>query len=172
MELEAKTKKRLISPAGAGLVAICFFLPWFRGCDEEISGAQLAYYEGEYELWLVLVFSLAIVMGFYVYDKRNDLLKFKPIAFACALSTSLLMVIKLVEKKFYDIMEMDILYGSVGAMLGVVLSLAGLSFWEGADKTVPVTEVVMPPDSWTCGCGHRNYPSTNVCQNCLEVHED
>lgn len=166
MEHKQKDKKRFISPAGAGLAAICFFLPWFRGCDEDLSGAQIAY-NGEYEVWLVLAYSLAIVIGFVVYEKRNELLKFKPIAFALVLSSNLLIVIKMIEKKFYDIMEMDILYGSVGALVSALVSLGGLYYWK--ETNVPFIKEEMPPESWTCDCGHRNYPSAYVCQNCLKV---
>lgn len=37
---DKKDSKRFISPGGAGLAAICFFLPWLRGCGQDISGAN------------------------------------------------------------------------------------------------------------------------------------
>ncbi len=124
MEQKEKDSKRFISPGGAGLAAICFSLPWFRGCGQDISGAQIAS-NGGHEFWLILIAAVAIVGGFFVFDGQNNLKKLKPFALVGAILALLIMVLKFIQVK-QDAGDMiEILPGSVGTILGLLAVSCG-----------------------------------------------
>ena len=134
MEQKEKDSKRFITPAGAGLAAICFFLPWIRACGQDITGVQIANH-GESVLWLVLIAAIAIVGGFFIYEGQNNLKKLKPLAVVGALLSLLILLIKYAQVKG----EVEIQYGAVGTLIGFVSSLFGLQFLE---DTVPTGEAI------------------------------
>ncbi len=170
MEQKQKDNKRFISPGGAGLAAICFFLPWLKACGQDVSGIQIAN-QGESALWLVLLSAIAIVVAFFIYDGQNNLKKLKPIVISGAGISLLILLLKYssLKKQAGGMGGMfEIEFGSIGTVLGFIASLVGIQFLE---ETIPnvalATPEVMPPDSWTCRCGRVNYPSANACQHCL-----
>lgn len=130
MEQKEKDSKRFISPGGAGIAAICFFLPWFRACGQEISGLKLAT-SGDYLLWLTLVSAIAIIGGFIAFDRQIGLKKLKPLALVSAILGLLIMLFKLIQLKQEGGDMVGILPGYVGSVLGFIVSIVGLQFWKG-----------------------------------------
>lgn len=127
MKQKGKDNKRFITPSGAGLAAICFFLPWIRACGRDMSGVQIAN-NGESALWLVLLAAIAIVVVFFVYDSRNNLRKLKPIAICGAGLSLLILIIKYaqIKNRSGDMVEVE--FGAVGTLLGLVAALFGIQF--------------------------------------------
>lgn len=127
MEQKQKDSTRLITPGGAGLAVVCFFLPWVRACGQDLSGAQIAS-NGSHELWLILVAAIVIIGGFFIFDRQNNFKKMKPIVLVCAILSLLIMLLKLIQIKKEGGNIIEIQYGSVGTVIGFIASLFGLKF--------------------------------------------
>jgi len=68
-----------LSPAGAILVLICFFLPWLevRCSGKKIIGSGLAFANKAFPLWAIPMFALLIILLFVWYQKGLSLKWFK-----------------------------------------------------------------------------------------------
>jgi ribosomal protein L40E/uncharacterized protein (DUF983 family) len=170
MEQKEKDSKRFITPAGAGLAAICFFLPWVRACGQDISGAQIANH-GESALWLVLIAAIAIVGGFFIYEGQNNLKKLKPLAVVGALLSLLILLIKYAQVKG----EVEIQYGAVGTLIGFIASLFGLQFLEDSVPNINKSLVVdnaadsaleVDYSKYVCDKCGTEVPVGEVCPKC------
>ena len=127
----------LVSPAGAGIALVCFFLPWGRfscaGLHKSMSGAQLG---GSFWSLFWVAFLLIVVGGVLVFLRREIL------AQALVLLCSLYALIFLVEKSIAfsrgvgtplgHIHPQDVGIsprpGGIGTLLGFLLA-AGGSLW-------------------------------------------
>jgi len=188
MDQKQKDGKRFITPSGAGLAAICFFMPWMRACGQDVSGFQIAN-GGESALWLVLIAAIAIVVGFFIYDGQNKLKDLKPIVIVGAGVSLLILLFKYSEfnKQGGGMFEMK--FGSVGTILGFGASLFGLLFLEDTVTTTAVqptyvvgnkqeekegiqTEINYLAQESTgkfCGnCGTKGATEALFCANCGE----
>ncbi len=170
MEKKEKDSKRFISPAGAGLAVIMFFLPWVKACGGNLSGADIARINNEF--WLILISAIAIVGAFFYFDNQNKLSKLKPIVVVGALLSLGIILFKFAKVKSEGMIEIQ--YGVVLTVIGFVVSLFGITSLEDheseTEKSISLTsKEVMPPDSWKCDCGYLNYPSATICQGCLKV---
>lgn len=128
MKQDDKDPKTFLSPAGALLAAICFFLPWVRACGRDLSGAQMA---SESPIWwLVLLAALAILGLFYHFSQKGALSKLKPFVAGCC-AVALFMMVAQYFKLQNQIRGMfDIRFGGVGSFLGFLIALAGLPFLQ------------------------------------------
>mgnify|MGYP001576453708 FL=1 len=170
MEQKEKDSKRLITPAGAGLAAICFFLPWVRACGQDISGVQIAN-NGESALWFVFIAAIAIVVGFFIYDGQNNLKKLKPLAGVSALISLLILLIKYVQVKG----EVGIQYGAVGTLIGFITTLFGLQFLEDSVPDINKSPAVSNAVASAIEAEYSNGGSLSVMKsesNIAESNED
>jgi|GEM_PF-912316 len=154
MEQKEKDSKRLITPAGAGLAAIAFFLPWVRACGQDISAAQIAN-NGSEVLWLILIAAVAIVVAFFANDGKNNLKKIKPVVAIGAILSLSIMLIKYMQAKDAGI---QIRFGAIFAVIGFMASLFGMEFLE---DTARAPSSVASDDSEKIGLSAQY-----VCNNC------
>jgi hypothetical protein len=161
MEQKPKDSRRYITPSGAGLAAICFFLPWFRACGQDVSGSQIAS-NGESLLWLVLIAAIAIVGGFFMYDEQNNLKKLKPIVIGGAILSLLILLIKYAQLRnqgngmFEGVFELR--YGSFGSLIGFIATLFGLQFLE---DSIPISTNIFCTE-----CGVKSLTGSAYCSEC------
>lgn len=157
MAQKEKDNKRFITPSGAGLAAICFFLPWIRACGQDISGVQIAN-NGESALWLVFLAAVAVVVAFFIYDGQNNLKKLKPLAIGSVALSFLILLIKYAQIRKQGGGMFEIQYGSIGTFLGFVASLIGLQYLE---------DTIAPPANKFCTqCGEANNSGSSFCNQC------
>lgn len=157
MEQKQKDSKRFITPSGAGFAVICFFLPWFRACGQDISGSQIAS-RGESLLWLVLIAAIAIVVGFIFYDGQNKLTKLKPIVIGGAILSLLILPIKFLQIKDQAFGLFEIRYGAFAMLIGFITSLVGLKYLEDP--------VLVSADKFCTECGAKNSKDSGFCSEC------
>lgn len=164
MKHKEKGSKRFITPGGAGLAAICFFLPWLRACGQDLSGKQIAS-QSESALWFILIASVAIIVGFFVFEGQNNLTKLKPIVLLGAIVSLLIMLAKYVQftqKEASGVFEIQ--YGAIGTIIGFVASLVGVQFLED-----DITTVVAKPASQTVLPKGKTLTNETSCHKCRAV---
>ena len=68
-----------LSPAGAILILICFFLPWLevRCSGKKIIGSGFTFADKAFPLWLIPIFAFFIILLFFWYQKGLPLKWFK-----------------------------------------------------------------------------------------------
>lgn len=162
MEQKEKDNKRFTTPGGAGLAAICFFLPWIRACGQDISGSQIAS-NGEALLWLVLIAAIVIVFGFVVYEGQDNLEKLKPFVLGGAILSLIILVIEYVKVSEQGSGMFEVRYGSVGTLLGFIASLFGLKYLEGS---VPIEVENSVVTIFCTECGAKNSSISIFCSEC------
>ena len=120
-----------LTPAGAGIAIICFFLPWVRvSCGTitvEASGARIGGV-----LWLVLTAAVIILAAFiYLYLRRQrQLFRLKLISLISSATAIIIMLYKFISAfaggggiiKLSDIWPV-IRIGAIGEFLGFVLAI-------------------------------------------------
>lgn len=135
--------KRFLSPGGAGLVIICFFLPWVKfqcAANEKtynMSGLDFARHVSM--IWLVLVAAVFIIAVFFYYSNKNLIKHSKPIIITTAIMGILVPILKygsfwiygyevqlLQEKFFPSDIETNMQFGIIGIFLGFILSIVGI----------------------------------------------
>jgi len=76
--------KILLSPAGAGIALICFFLPWVEfSCGElrqSMSGAEIG---GIF--WVVFAAAALILLAYFYFRNSDELAKARPVILLCSL---------------------------------------------------------------------------------------
>jgi hypothetical protein len=82
-----------LTPAGAGIALICFFLPWIEfSCGAmkgTISGAEMGGV-----MWVVFVAALLSLLAFYYFRNYDELDRAKPVVVLSALVAIAIMVYK------------------------------------------------------------------------------
>ncbi|HPW18385.1 MAG TPA: hypothetical protein PLP83_08395 [Candidatus Aminicenantes bacterium] len=117
--------KRILIPAGGILIIICFFLPWVRACNVDITGIQLATdkdFDGAL-LWLVPLAGLAMLIGYLAVKERA-----RVIAVISSLGGLLLLFIKIlgpITKGEARQMGLELQVGGYGTIIGLILALIG-----------------------------------------------
>lgn len=125
--------RAFLSPAGAGLVLICFFLPWMRvscgGKEMIISGQNIG---GIF--WIVLEAAAFSLFSFLYFQKRRKIKNARPFLLAGALSALGIILYKYISIRrdpkipFYipaSAINVDIKIGAIGTILGLLMVGAG-----------------------------------------------
>jgi hypothetical protein len=145
-----------LTPAGAGIALICFFLPWVEfSCGSvkvTISGAEIGGV-----MWVVFVAALLSLLAFYYFKNYDELDRAKPVVILSALVAIAIIVYRYfnyksginccqggaeqlanipVFKEFLgekaDIPEFgfSFQFGAYGTIIGFLISLAGSHFLD------------------------------------------
>ena len=139
---EQKDNRIFLTPSGAIISIICFFLPWVRfscmGVVKNASGADLG---GSF--WLVFVAAIAILLIFFLFKNRNELHKAKPliiISSLIALGVILFQYIRFSAGENTDFgrvrpqdIGLSIQFGGIGTLIGFILSFIGSFFLNTSD---------------------------------------
>ncbi len=134
---EKKDKKIFLSPAGAIIALICFFLPWVRfscmGKTKYASGADLG---GMF--WVVFAAAIFIVLIFFVFQTRKELAKSKPFILIASLAALVIILIQYIRFSSGELTEfgrirpqdigLTIQFGGIGTVIGFILSFIGSFF--------------------------------------------
>jgi energy-coupling factor transporter transmembrane protein EcfT len=152
-----KNKKKFISPSGALLAILCFFMPWIKiscmGEAQYFSGAQLASEHGQHIFWALLACAATILVVFVVckYRKRLDIAR--PIVMLCAATGILILLFRYFDSSKEIKTDMGVIrmqdlgitveFGIVGTFIGFVLALAG-TFFLTRDTDNAKTQSIIP----------------------------
>lgn len=135
---ENKEDKRIfLTPAGAMVALICFFLPWVKiSCGRTVktfSGPEIG---GIF--WLVLVAALVILVVFFYFRNKTRIEKTKPVAILASLFAFAVMFIKYFSLVWGQMnvlvragtkpMHFNIHVGAIGTVIGFVLVIIGSLF--------------------------------------------
>lgn len=118
-------KKKGLIPAGGLLIVLCFFLPWIRACNVDISGVQLATDRdiGDGILWLVPLAGLAILISYLVAKERARIF-----AVVSSLAGMMLLFVKIlgpISRGQAREIGMSLQIGGYGTIIGLLLALIG-----------------------------------------------
>ncbi len=161
---EKSSGSAMISPAGAAIAAICFFLPWVKlSCaPEPMSGAQLGGI-----LWLALIAALAILVVVPLYKSRGRAGDARPIVLISALVGLGVMAYKAIQifgGQAAQQLGAQVQFGAIGSALGLLVALGGAGALE---NELQVED--SGPDSFKCPkCGEA-YPASyrwDACSAC------
>ncbi len=152
---QPKAQSNFLSPIGAVITIICFFLPWAKGCDgsktlgSDMGGAlwtanRFAVIENSHgpagddiggALWLVLIAAIAILAIFFIHHNNGEDHKAKPIITLSsiiglgAIVLQFLIEFSEVKRVFRHIDLGDMVklmdVGAFGAVIGLILALVG-----------------------------------------------
>jgi double zinc ribbon protein len=144
---EAPEDQRVfISPAGAAIAVICFFLPWVEVSCNSLGGRELHSVSGADMggiLWIVFVAAVAIIVAVLVYRTQNQIGKAQPIVILCSIAAFVVMLIQYIrfsnetsgqQTPFARIRPEDLGFsfslqvGGIGTLLGFVVALVGCAF--------------------------------------------
>lgn len=112
-------------PAGGLIIIVCFFLPWVRACNIDISGLQLATDKdmGDPILWLILIAGI-IILGAYFLIKHSAAI----IGIISSIAGLLILLWKIIvpiSKGEWRELGVSIQIGGLGTLLGFIISLIG-----------------------------------------------
>ncbi|MCX5829258.1 MAG: zinc ribbon domain-containing protein [Deltaproteobacteria bacterium] len=181
MKKTEKDGRRFITPSGALLMAVCFFLPWVRACGVEVSGADIASKGDTPILWLILAVSVITIGVFFIFDGQNKLNKIKPIVIIGSIISLLIIIIKYFQLKNSEIgAAFTFMYGFVGTVFGSIISLIGASFLQdysvnlvslngdnrGPDQDKTLSTDNKSDDSFCGNCGEKIRGQDLFCPKC------
>jgi hypothetical protein len=117
--------KKSLLPAGGIIILVCFFLPWVRACDIDISGLQLATDKdmGDPILWLIPVAGIAILGSYFLLRNKAEIIGI--IASVAGLLILLWKILVPVSKGELQELGARIQIGGIGTILGFILALIG-----------------------------------------------
>lgn len=169
---KTEDQKVYISPVGALIALICFFLPWAKfSCDHTVtikSGAQL----GD-EFWLVFVAALVIIAAFYIFKSQRQIGKSRLIVIVSSIIAVAVMIIKyaaLVGKLRNELdmtpeqIGLSIEFGAFGTILGFIVALIGVPFLRS--QTLPKTDEQKTASNYCGNCGAKVTADDSFCPNC------
>jgi uncharacterized membrane protein (DUF485 family) len=139
MSQNKEDKQVLLTPAGAILALICFFLPWVKvSCartTKSFSGPEIG---GIF--WLVLVSALAIIVAFFYFRSQKQLEKSRPVAILSSIVALAVIFIRYIslaweQKSMFakagsKVIDCTIQVGAIGTIIGFILAIAGSVFLE------------------------------------------
>jgi len=125
---------KFMTPSGAGLALLCFFLPWAEvscvGQTKTISGADLG---GQF--WIVFVVAAIALCSFFYFNNIKALSKAKPIIIIASIIGLGFLGFKIyqfdqgIDTGFGKIKLSDIgfnpQFGSIGTLLGFLMAFVG-----------------------------------------------
>jgi hypothetical protein len=130
-----------LSPGGAILTLVCFFLPWVKlsfgpGIERRISGAGMGGI-----VWVVFIAALGILGSFIFFKSRNRVQQARPIIAVCSIAALAVILVKYLASRNGTSTELvrirpedvgaSIGPGGVGTLVGLALSLAGSALIGG-----------------------------------------
>ena len=175
--MEQKDSKRFISPAGAGIVLICFFLPWVQfscaGNTRYASGAKLGG-----PMWIVFAASIIILGSFFYFKSIKKLEQSKPIT----LISSIIGLI-IIAYKYFDFASgmktelgtitpsdvgLSIQFGGIATVIGLLLSIIGSSFLIQENNDAEDTVIIEDESdvSFCQDCGAKIEKGIKFCSEC------
>jgi glucan phosphoethanolaminetransferase (alkaline phosphatase superfamily) len=130
-------KKIFLTPAGAFIALICFFLPWVKiSCGrttKSFSGPDIG---GIF--WLVLIAALVMVAAFFYFRIKNQPEKSKYVAIIGSIVALAAIYIKyisvvygqnsLLVKAGTKVVRFKVQIGAIGTLFGLVLVIIGATF--------------------------------------------
>ena len=163
-----ENKSVFLSPAGALIALICFFLPWVKiscsGIEQTASGSQIGG-----ELWIVFAAAVVILGAFYLFRNLKQLDKARPVVILSSLSGLAVLLFKFLkfatpqETEFGTITLKDIgssiQFGAVGTVIGLIMALIGSSFLKTQD-------VLKTTAHFCADCGTKLQLGDEYCPNC------
>ncbi|MHB2153183.1 hypothetical protein ACX8XN_02150 [Calditrichota bacterium GD2] len=140
----ASDKKIYITPTGAVIAMIFFFMPWLKmscmGRTQYASGADLG---GVF--WIIFAAAIFILLIFIYFKNQNQLEKAKPFVALSAVVSFLIILWKYVEisngikTEFGKITAKELglspQFGLFFTILGFIISLFGLIYFENESST-------------------------------------
>jgi Ca2+/Na+ antiporter len=132
---ENKEDKRIfLTPAGAMIALICFFLPWVKiSCGrttKSFSGPDIG---GIF--WLVLIAALVMVLAFFYFRRKNQPQKSKYVAILGTIMALLAVIVRYVSlvygqnsiwvKAGTKAVRFKVQMGAIGTLFGLVLVMIG-----------------------------------------------
>jgi len=159
-----------LTPAGAGIAIICFFLPWVRvSCGTitvEASGARIGGI-----LWLVLIAATAVA-GLFVYFyfwRKREINKLRLLTLIGSGLALIIIIYKFIsafasdgEISFSDIGSV-IRYGAIGEFLGLLTAIGGavlIKFERAKDRSRSYRRF-----SYLYGMGRRNKEGDQITRS-------
>ncbi len=117
--------KRILLPAGGLIIIVCFFLPWVRACNIDISGLQLATDKdmGDPILWLILIAGIIILGAYFLIKHSAGIIGI--ISSIAGLLILLWKIIVPISKGEWRELGVSIQIGGLGTLLGFIISLIG-----------------------------------------------
>jgi hypothetical protein len=177
LKMEQKDKKRFISPSGAGIVLICFFLPWVKfscaGNTTYASGADLGG-----PMWIIFAASIIILGSFFYFKNVRKLEQSKPIVLISSIISLVIIIYKYIDfaggmkTEFGTVtpssIGLSLQFGGIFTIIGLLLSLIGTSFLtqenndEGDIRVINIKEETL----FCPNCGAKIETSVKFCPEC------
>ncbi len=134
VSVDKEDKRIFLTPAGAMIALICFFLPWVKvSCGRttrSLSGPDIG---GIF--WLVLIATLVMMAAFFFFRKKNQPEKSRYVAIVGSVIALAAIYIKyisvaygqnsLLVKAGTKVVRFNVQIGAIGAILGFILILIG-----------------------------------------------
>jgi putative flippase GtrA len=132
-----RTPAAFITPAGAGIAIICFFLPWLRvSClrDFEFTGLEIAHLKSVY--WWVLVGEVAVVM-LWTLGKLGRLRRSALYVAAAAAVPLAIIFAPVIKGERTRGLDLELQVGAYGTILGLIAALLGTISWSRGSVVTP-----------------------------------
>jgi len=125
--------KPFVSPSGALIVLICFFLPWAKASCTTETGTQVHVMTVSGPdiggvLWLAFAAAVVILLVFFFFLGQGRLDQSRLVVALCALVGLASILIKYLDTEKPPGVTVTIMVGAIGTIVGLVLSLIGVLF--------------------------------------------
>lgn len=140
-------KKHIITIGGL-LIVICFFLPYFKACEIQVTGLQWATDDeiGDPLIWIILISGIVILLGSFVWKNAT-----KAIALISSIAGLCLLLVKFIipfAKKELQEIGLSVEVGGYGTIIGYILAIVG-----GASKDKVENDNNLPADKGGADAG-------------------
>lgn len=167
MSEKEESGSSFITPGGAGIAAICFFMPWVKACGQSVSGAQMG---GVF--WVVFFAAVAIVGAFFFFRSQNEVEKTKPVAIIGSIISILILVVKYQEarKQLGGMIDFEI--GAIGTVAGFAAAIIGVAFIESSKtNTARAYSSQRSQSSGPSYSAQTVAAAMTVCPNCSKAYD-
>lgn len=169
-------RRAFLSPAGAVLALICFFMPWVKfscgGVERSSSGADIGG-----ALWLVPLAAGVVLVAFFVFRGQKRAHRAKPFVIGSALVALATMLVR--YQNFMSEMKtqlgisrpedigLKIEFGAIGTVIGFALALIGAFTLSEEGTSIPSASEPRASGTEFCTkCGQRLDPEHGSCSSC------
>jgi hypothetical protein len=137
MSKNKEDKKVFLTPVGAIIALICFFLPWVKvSCAKTLKSVSGAEVGGIF--WLVFVAALLIIVAFFYFRSKKQIGRSKAVAILGSTAALVVVFIKyaslawgqknLLVKAGSKVIDCTIQVGAIGTVIGFILVIIGALF--------------------------------------------